>query len=102
MAGYSYSDEARLDLESIMDYIARNNPDAARRWIGGIRENFRMLVRQPLIGEACNELRQEMRFVVFGNYVVYYTIRRGRVYIVRIVHGARDVDAIFPDERDAE
>jgi toxin ParE1/3/4 len=100
MAGYSYSDESRVDLESISAFIARDNAAAARRWIEGMREKFKMIVRQPLIGEACDELRPAMRFVVYGNYVVYYTIRKGRIYIVRVVHGAREVGFIFPAEQD--
>jgi plasmid stabilization system protein ParE len=58
-----------------------------------------MLVRQPQIGEAFESAQAGMRFVIVGNYVIYYVIQSGRVRIVRVLHGARDVHpGLFDDE----
>jgi toxin ParE1/3/4 len=97
MPRYKWSSDARRDLEQIRKWIAHDNPVAARRWLERVRAKIQMVCRQPLIGEACNELRAGLRFVLVGDYVVYYTVQGGWIQIVRVVHGARDIDALFPD-----
>lgn len=58
-------------------------------------DRFGMLVRQPLIGEACDDLAPNLRYFPVGNYVIYYQPTDDGVVIVRVVHGARDVNALF-------
>jgi toxin ParE1/3/4 len=86
---------AESDLEQIWNYIARDNVDAADRMLDRIGDVFEMLSRQPLIGESRSEIRVGLRSFPVGNYVVYYALASDRVDIARVLHGARDVDAIF-------
>lgn len=85
---------ARADIAELGDYIARDNPAAAERMLDRIKRRFQMVARQPLIGEARPDLRQDVRCVGEGRYVIYYRpLEPGdeTVEIVRVLHGARDV-----------
>ncbi|WP_281035505.1 type II toxin-antitoxin system RelE/ParE family toxin [Mesorhizobium sp. M6A.T.Cr.TU.017.01.1.1] len=37
----------------------------------------------------------EVRALTIGNYLVLYRLAKQRVEVVRFVHGARDVSALF-------
>lgn len=93
--GYRLSRIAEADLDSIWEYIARDNPVAANRVFDSIAERFEMLVRQPSIGEPREEIRSDLRSFPVGKYVIFYSIENDLVTIVRVVHGARDIDNIF-------
>lgn len=89
---------ARIDLRQIWLYVAEDNSKAATRLLGRIEARFKMCSRQPLIGEPCFDLGDGMRRHSFGNYVVYYRPTDDAVHILRVLHGARDIQQIqFPE-----
>ena len=49
---------ALRDLDQIWDYIARDHPAAADHFLDKIQAKGEMLARQPLIGEAREDLGQ--------------------------------------------
>jgi toxin ParE1/3/4 len=51
VANVVYAPEADDDLESIVDYIARDKPTAAREWLAQIRTTCETLATQPAMGE---------------------------------------------------
>ena len=53
---------------------------------------------QPLIGRVCYELAAELRSSPVGRYVTFYALFADGIDVVRVLHTARDVDAIFADE----
>ncbi len=83
---------ARADLESIVRFIARQNPDAAAR-VG-----YELIVRAegltvfPEIGRVVPEFRRsDLREVVCRSYRIIHRLRRDReqIEIVRFWHAAR-------------
>ena len=86
---------ARDDLDGIWDYIAHDNPMAATRMVYRIRVRFEMLGRQPLLGEACEDLQPGLRSFPVRPYVIDYRVLNDEVSIVRVLHGARDVEQLF-------
>jgi hypothetical protein len=44
------------------------------------------------------ELAAELRSLPVGKYTIFYLPLSNGVQIVRVLHGARDIDAIFQDE----
>jgi toxin ParE1/3/4 len=94
--------EARQDLRDIRDYIAKDNPDAARRVVTRLRGLARILAGAPALGRARPELGAGVRSFPADRYVLFYRPVRGAagIQIVRVLHGARDVDAIFSGEKD--
>jgi toxin ParE1/3/4 len=91
------SPATRDDLDGIWDYIGIQNdaPDAARRLLERIQETFQRLASVPGMGTACDWLRPGLRRFPVRPYVIYYTPIPDGVEIERVIHGARDVDALF-------
>jgi toxin ParE1/3/4 len=86
---------AKADLIDIWQYIADDNPDAADRMLDRIWDGFCVIERCPYGGTARPELAINLRCYSVGNYVIYFRPAPRGVEIVRVLHGARDVDAIF-------
>jgi toxin ParE1/3/4 len=55
----------------------------------------RLVATQPHIGRARPELAPELRSVPEGRYVMFYRPLPDGVEIVRVLHGARDLDSVF-------
>ena len=89
---------AEADIFEIWDYIADDSLAAADRWVDRLDEQFRLLAAQPMMGRARDELAPGVRSFPFGRYVVFYVPRDGGIDVVRVLHGARDIDAVFNPE----
>ena len=87
--------QPEIDLIEIADFIARDNPIAAFRLLEQFDAKFAMLSRQPLIGEPRDDLAEGLRQFTAGGYVIFYLPQDAGVRIVGVLHGARNVDALF-------
>ena len=58
-----------------------------------------MLAAQPMMGRAREELAPGVRSFPFGRYVVFYMPMDDGIDVVRVLHGARDIDAVFSPEQ---
>ena len=94
--------EARQDLRAIRDYIAKNDPEAAQRFVMRLRDMARMLAGAPATGRARPEIGSGVRSFVVNRYVLFYRSLAGAagIELVRVLHGARDVDAVFSGDED--
>jgi toxin ParE1/3/4 len=87
-------------LEAVWEYIGveKDRPDAAHRVIERLYEAFHFLGSQPLSGEARQDLADlvpGVRSFSVGSYVIYYHPTSEGVRVGRVIHGARDVRALF-------
>jgi toxin ParE1/3/4 len=96
------SPEARRDLRAIRDHIARDDPRAARRVVIRLRDIARMLSEAMAMGRARPELGADIRSFVANRYVLFYRPLSdpAGIQLIRGLHGARDVDAIFAGDED--
>ena len=95
---YRISRQAQSDLDQIWDYITRDSPASARRFVERVIDNFELLAHHPLSGEAREELAANLRSFSVGHYVIYYrpvALGDVPVEIVRVLHGARDIGSLF-------
>jgi toxin ParE1/3/4 len=90
---------AETDIREIWDYIADDNLAAADRWLDHLDEQFRVLATQPMMGRVRDELAPGARSFPFGRYVVFYVPLDDGIDVVRVLHGARDIDAVFNPEQ---
>lgn len=90
--------QAREDLLSIWAYIAADSPSAADRLLDTIDHRCSLLAENPKIGRARPDIAPELRYFPAGNYLILYREVSEGVEIVRVVHGARNVRAIFHPE----
>jgi toxin ParE1/3/4 len=85
------TENAKLDVRSIRDYIARDRPLAARRWVQEFQRRARALASMPgfeIIPEA-DEIGAPFRHVIFKNYRIIYHVSPTQVTVERVIHGAR-------------
>lgn len=85
------------DIEEIGDYIAQDNPSAAANFVSRLRARCRELAGAPMSGRLRPELMPNLRSVAVQRYVIFYTLGDREVRVERILHGARDIDAVFGD-----
>ena len=81
------------DLESIWDYIAADNPEAAERCLREIDAQFSKLAAYLLMGRARKDLAPGLRSFPLGNYIIFYlpVTKKSGVQIVRVIEGHRNI-----------
>ncbi len=90
-----FSPMAVEDLDGILEYIARDNPAAAVRFVETLKEKCNTLARFPLLGASRDQLAERLRVFSVGNYAIYYRPEGESLRIERVLHGARDADTLF-------
>jgi toxin ParE1/3/4 len=85
---------AIVDLEEIGDYIAIDNPAAAVTLITDIMRCCDLLAESPLLGRDRNALCTGTRSFPIGRYIIFYSPAADGIEIVRVLHGARDVQSL--------
>lgn len=96
--GHVRSPQADSDLDSIWYYVASESGSAvvADHLVDSITERFLLLAKYPNVGRRRDEdLRAGLRSFPVGEYVVIYRIQSGDVLILRVLHGSRDIEALF-------
>jgi len=89
---------ALIDLAEIWDYIADDSEARADSFVTTIDVKFHTLAKQPGIGRLRDELAAGLRSLPVGRYVIFYLSLADGVEIIRVLHGARDIDIIFHDD----
>ncbi len=88
---------AAADIFDIRDYIAGDSVAAADRWLDQLDESLNLLATQPLMGRARDELAPGVGSFPFGRYVIFYVPLEDGIDVVRVLHGARDIDTAFTE-----
>jgi len=86
---------AEEDILAIAEYIARDNPSAASRWLDQIEEKLTLLAKQPFMGEAVDHIRPGLRRSSHGRYLLFYEPRENGIGLVRVLDGARRIEDLF-------
>ncbi len=86
---------AKIDVSEIWDYIAEDSLNAADDWIDRLDEKFQLLATQPLMGRVREELLPHLRSFGHGSYVIFYLPLTNGIDVVRVLHAARDIPALF-------
>lgn len=89
------SHAARRDLAEIQEYISAEleNPKSAKGIVKNITKDIRVLqsfaFAGPLLSSVA-DVDSDYRFLVSGNYMVFYRVYESDVYVDRILYGRRD------------
>ena len=90
MAGVTWAEVARLDLDEITDHIARDSIQYAQAVSEKILKTAKRIPEHPKIGRMVPELEDEAireRFVY--NYRLIYEIHDQQIMIIGLIHGSR-------------
>ena len=98
MSGYSFTPLARQDLLEIYDYIAVDNLEAAGKLLDRFTQIFKRLAAMPFSGRRRSELGENIHCVPEGNYIIFYRPSSVGIQILRVLHGARNIEQIFSED----
>ncbi|MGA9527084.1 MAG: type II toxin-antitoxin system RelE/ParE family toxin [Terriglobales bacterium] len=90
--------QAAADLDDIWYYVAIEsaNIEIADRFIDSITERFLMLASHPYLGRPRDEdLGIGLRSFPVGEYFLVYLVEDKDVFVLRVVHGRRDLEELF-------
>ncbi|WP_219701122.1 type II toxin-antitoxin system RelE/ParE family toxin [Marinomonas lutimaris] len=84
-----YTEEAINDLKRLRDFIAKHNPNAALRIAQELISKINLLVDFPHVGTTVKlaPSPETVRDMIFGNYIVRYSIHKETIIVLRIWHG---------------
>ena len=102
-----YAVEARRDLDDIWDYIVTDlcNASAAERVVNDILDVVEQLENFSEMGALLASIANvdsDYRFIVSGNYLIFYRVSGMDVYVYRILYGRRDYLRILFGDTHAE
>jgi toxin ParE1/3/4 len=95
---------ASQDIDEHFAYIAQNNSDAALRFFDAVRQTFARLAQMSQMGRpylvANPRLDGLRKWSVkgFEKHLIFYLSFDGYIEIVRILHAARDIEAILEQD----
>jgi len=96
-----WSSEAESDLIEIWSYgAAETAPHHADQHLREIQAACLKLADWPNAGKARPEITPELRSIAVPPHVVFYRVTKTAVEIVRVLHGRRDLDTLFPDDEE--
>ena len=89
-------------------YIARDNPDAAVRYLEAVDAALRSLGRTPKLGglyKSRNPTLKSLRRLIvpgFKSYLIFYLDLPSTIDVIRVLHGARDLQVILGRRKDRD
>jgi toxin ParE1/3/4 len=89
---------AETDLDDIWYYVAMESGgvEIANRLIDTLTDRFVMIAGFPHVGRARDDdFGPGCRSLAVGEYVIVYCVENEEVLILRVVHGRRDLGALF-------
>lgn len=92
------TEQAETDLADILGGLDERNPRTAERLAAAIDARCNFLGQFPQAGRTREELAPGLRSIVIDHYIVFYRVTPSSVEVLRVLHGARDIDTIMkPD-----
>lgn len=95
-----WSPASETDLLELWGYLATHASGVvADEQVRKVERACRVLSEWPHSGRPRDALIPGMRSVAVAPYVVFYRVSDNTIEVVRVLHGRRDIEAIFGDER---
>ena len=75
-------------VSEIADYIAKDKPSAAEKWINTMFSKVEQLESSPEIGRIVPEINNnQFRELIYGNYRIIYRVGKKQISILTVRHG---------------
>lgn len=96
MPRFVLSEAAAGDLRDIHEYIAADDPAAARRVVQDLRAAMHRLAEHPGLGHLREDLADEaLRVWTVHSYLVIYRPDAQPLQVARVLSGYRDIAVLF-------
>ena len=86
---------AKSDLKEIWKYIALDSTERANGFLRTLNDKMEAKAKNPLMGRERDEVMPGLRSFPFGRYVIFYQPLQDGIDVVRVLHGARDLESLF-------
>lgn len=89
-----WSDQAKDDLDAILEYINLESPTSARRYVEGLVIGCDKLRTFPAIGRAFNS---KYRVLVYRNHLIFYDFieATNEIVVAKVIDGRSDYGRTF-------
>lgn len=90
--------------DHIFVYIGERNMDAAERFLRAVDADLKRLAEMPNIGSRRESDHPRLAGVRslpvsgFRNFLIFYRSTDSELQLLRVIHGARDIERAFDDE----
>lgn len=98
MAAVTFSPKSRQDLLDIGDYIAKDSPANARRFVGKLIDQCKRIGRAPLGYVSRDDVAPGLCMAALDRYVIFFRVLEGVVRVERVLHGARNLPVVVGKE----
>jgi toxin ParE1/3/4 len=95
------SDKAKRDIEDIARYIGLDSFRSAEEFRKAFDDTCEFLLSTPEIGSHrgfYNPILDDLRMLRvrnFKKYLIFYRPSAGKIEVIRVIHGARDLPTLF-------
>ena len=89
---------AVADLDEITDFLESvSSEETAEKFIRGLKKRFDRLLAIPTMGLPRDRLQSGLRVILHHDYAIYYYVDTAgnRLVVLRIIHGARDLQRVI-------
>ena len=88
-----WSRRARIDILDLREYLGKDSPIDARRFVERMISAIENLETFPTMGRRVPEAdgRDDMRELIYRGYRIIYQTRANQLFIVTIIHGSRNL-----------
>jgi len=93
MASILVRPRAKIDLAEIWEHIAEDSVTRADAFIETIGQKLQTLAEQPNMGRMRDVCGEGLRSFPVGRYVIFYRTLQNGIDVIRVLHGARDLEA---------
>ena len=94
-----WTERAANDLISIGEYIAADNPTAARAWVEKLRQRAVKASKMPRAGRGVPEIaRDDVREVFERTYRIVYRVIDDGIVVLTVFEGHRLLGEVDPDQ----
>jgi plasmid stabilization system protein ParE len=99
MSKLRWTRRALADLIAIGEFIAADNPSAARAWVEKLRAQAQFAAESPRAGRIVPELAvEDVREKLVGAYRIVYRVLPDEILIVMVFEGHRLLPRLAPNE----
>ncbi|MDR0781620.1 MAG: type II toxin-antitoxin system RelE/ParE family toxin [Pseudomonadales bacterium] len=96
-----FTTAAKMDLQEIGDYIAKDNPRRALSFVAELQQKSLELAASPRAFPLVPRYEKYgIRWRVHGNYLIFYRVNDEQIVVVHILHGAMDYAAVLFENQD--
>lgn len=92
---------ASTDLQEIKEYISEDSAEAAAKILKDIIEKIESLADFPEMGIMLMykiSLKSKYRYIICGQYLIFYIYENNIVSIQRVLHGKRDYMSLLKND----